>query len=236
MNFNANFKTIFICIIALSALNTGAAQGFCDQLSMLKEGYEAEYTSYDAKNKIVGKQRIQVIEVKRDGAAVLSKVKSVFYDKKEKETNTFEMEYRCEGDIFYIDLSNQLDPQMLASLGSSMEVEIKGVPSAYPSSLKVGDKLPDADMELEARSGTMRILSMRIKNTNQLVEKKELIKTDAGEFDCFKIIGDSEVKAIFRENTKTENYFNPKAGVVKSVSYDKKGKLRSTSLLTAVKY
>jgi hypothetical protein len=225
------FPLVFFFILLFG---TAGSQNICDELEMMREGFEYEYTSYNKKDKITGVQRMKVLEMRKEGDAVISRIQARFFDKKEKEYQQFEYEFKCQDNTFYVDLRNALDPQMFASLSSSMEIEVSGIPSSYSGNIKVGDKLPDANMELEARSGGMKIMTMNVLIRDQEVLAKEDVQTPAGNFSCYKIASTSDVKAIFRETITAENWFSKKYGTVKSVNYDKKGKVSSYSLLTFV--
>jgi hypothetical protein len=228
-------RTFLLVLGIIFSMWTASAQDICDMLYLMKEGYEAEYTTYDAKDRVTGIQRMKVLSVEKSGGSVLSKIETTIVDKKGKEVNTMESQFRCSDNTFYFDLLTMVNPQTMAAFTNSFEVEIKGVPAAYPSSLSVGDKIPDANIEIEARSGDIKVLGVYVKNTNQEVVAKENLTTPAGTFDCLKLTSDTEMKAIFRDYYRSESYFSKEYGTVKSLTYDKKGKLTSYMVLTMVK-
>jgi len=206
-------------------------QGMCATLLSLKKGSVLEYSSYDKKDKYQGKQTIYVLDSKTTSGKTVSTIEAIFEDKKGKETTRYNYEMICENDVLYVDLRNTLDPQLYQSLGS-LEIEWTGMPNAYPSSLNVGQKLPDANIQMKARSSGMLIMDMAIDIVDQTVESFETIKSGAGSFKCAKITSTTNVKAILKRSFPSVVYFSNEVGAVKSESYNTKGKLMSYSLLT----
>lgn len=224
-------KLFFLLITGFA----GIAQDLCQSLVLFKEGTETEYTMYDAKNKITGKQVNQLVSVSENQGEITSLVRSKWFDPKNKLVNEIDLTFTCKDNTLYIDLSNQLNPQILAGFQSGMELEVSGVPAAYPHHMKVGDKLEDADVHVNLLLGGSSFMKIYIKQNNQKVTARESISTAAGEFDCWRIEGDSEVKAIFKSKFTTVQHFNTKVGIVKSVNIDNKGKVSSTMVLSSYK-
>ncbi len=228
-------RTPLFTLFFLLFIQVSFSQDFCELFGLIKEGYEAEYTNYDAKDKVTGKQLMKVISVKRENDAIISTVESTLFDKKDKQIQTMEVEFTCKNSTLYIDLRNLINTQAFSAFTETMEIEIRGVPASYPSNMKVGDKLPDADLEMDARMDGFKIMSIEVKMTNQEITSREDIETPAGKFDCFKINSESEVVTLFSHKSRSETYFSPKVGTVKSINFDSKGKVNGYTLLTNVK-
>jgi hypothetical protein len=229
-------KTPLFTLFFLLFIQVSYSQDFCDLFGLLKEGYEAEYTNYDAKDKVTGKQNMKVLSVKNENGAISSIVESTLFDKKGKVVQTMEVEFTCQNSTLHIDLRNLVNTQAFAAFTETMEIEIRSVPASYPSNMKVGDKLPDANLEMDARMNGLKIMSVEVLMTNQEITGRENIETPAGTFDCFKINSEAEVITLFKHKSKSETYFSPKVGTVKSINFDNKGKVNGYTLLTKVKY
>ena len=225
----ASFVFYFVCFSSFLY-----AQDFCETIATLKKGTELEYTTFNSKDKPDGKQAIKIVDVKKVGGRIISEVEATLYDKKGKETGKYTYNFECENNTYIVDLRNMLDPQIYAGF-SNMEIEWSGSPSQYSNALKVGDKLPDASMQMKARSGNVNILNMTIDVTEQQVVAKENLKTTAGSFDALKITSTTQVKAVLKRTIQSTNWFDPKVGTIKSENYDAKGKLTSYTLLTGFK-
>ena len=71
--------------------------------------------------------------------------------------------------------------------------------------------------------------------TNRKVEAIETITTAAGTFDCVKISYDVESKMMFTIKAKGAEWYALETGLVKSESYDAKGKLTGSQELVKLK-
>jgi hypothetical protein len=107
-----------------------------------------------------------------------------------------------------------------------------------PSTLSVGQALKDGQVTMTATNSPVP-MKITVNVVDRKVVAKESIQTPAGKFDCLKITSKSIVKnqmgiAMTFEFSATE-WIAPKVGLVKSESYDKKGKLSGSSVLSMVK-
>jgi len=233
MHYNQNFKKNFLLLTAfIIGIVTLRAQDVCESLGSLKKGTIIEYTTYTKKDKPDGVQRMQIMDSKQVGKRKFSTVRTIFEDKKGKEVADYTYDFECEDNIFYVDMRNLLDPQTYAGM-STLDMEWEGVPNSFPGNMKVGDQLPDANLSMKASSGGMSLMSMNVDVVDQQVVAREVIKTNAGSFDCFKIESTTNIRAIFKSSTKSIIWFSPQVGTVKTENYDRKGRLSSYTLLTA---
>jgi hypothetical protein len=70
---------------------------------------------------------------------------------------------------------------------------------------------------------------------NRKVETIEDLTVPAGTFNCLKIIGDVSGKVLgLSISGKSAQWYSPGVGMVKSESYDKKGELSSSMVLTSL--
>lgn len=100
--------------------------------------------------------------------------------------------------------------------------EMRGIPR-YP---KVGD-LPDYEFQFK-----LSIVSMSANGTDRKITRTEKLQTPAGTFDCFVMEETVTTKVLMvKEVEKTISWYAYGIGVVKEETYDKKGKLTSTTLL-----
>jgi hypothetical protein len=74
---------------------------------------------------------------------------------------------------------------------------------------------------------------MSTKITNRKVEILEEITTPAGKYKCAKITYDMEMKMGMVIKLKGVEWISQKVGIVRSESYDQKGKLMSYSVLSS---
>ena len=105
--------------------------------------------------------------------------------------------------------------------------EVRGIPR-YP----VIGALPDYEFVFK-----FSFVSMSVKGTERKISGKEKLTTPAGTFDCFIMEETVTTKAMMqKEVEKTVSWYAYGVGLVKENTYDKKGKLVSTTLLNSINW
>jgi hypothetical protein len=226
-----------ILIVLLVSLFAGS-KSFAQECKMYfpdKVGSVREITNYDKKGKITGSSNQEIIAKDVIGAATSVTVRSKTYDKDGKELSTNDMVLNCKNGVFSFDMKDFIDKSMLDAY-KGMEITMSGDNVAYPSSIKVGDKLTDASINIIVKNNGMTLSNMTISLSNRLVATQESITTVAGTFSCYKLSYDIQSKTrIMTINTKAAEWISEGSGVIKSESYDKNGKLIGYTLLTKLK-
>ena len=106
-------------------------------------------------------------------------------------------------------------------------IEVRGIPR-YP----VIGALPDYEFVFK-----FSFVSMSVKGTERKISGKEKLTTPAGTFDCFIMEETVTTKAMMqKEVEKTVSWYAYGVGLVKENTYDKKGKLVSTTLLNSINW
>ena len=152
--------------------------------------------------------------------------------KNNKSTHEYTM--RCEGGNFYVDMRNFVDQKSMESF-KDMEVKVDSKDMMYPAGLAAGQTLPDASITISAGSGGVSLMNLVVNITNRKVAGTESVTVPAGTFECYKITYDVETKLMFKISTTVTEYVNMGAGNVKTETYDKKGKLMGSSVLTELR-
>ncbi len=196
-----------------------------------EEGTVREMTNYDKKDKVTGKTLQKILEKKVEGKNVQLVVETSVVDDKDQPLSQTTMELFCEDGVFKIDMSEYLS-EVLAAY-QSMEIEMEGDQLVFPSKMNVGDELPDANMQITASSNGINMINMNVEITNRKVVARETLTTPAGSFDCYKLSYDLLSKTrLVNVTTSSMEWVSEGAGVVKTESYNKNGKLMGYSLLT----
>ena len=123
--------------------------------------------------------------------------------------------------------------------GHKVDIIFSGDDPSIPMELKVGQKL--SDNEIKATMDVEGIKAkMNMKNTDRRIIGQERVTVPAGSFDTFVLEETSTVKVTIliisdSEKTTDKSWIVPGRGDVKSVSYDKKGKLMSTTQMISFK-
>lgn len=227
-------KTILGIIFLLSSVLLIAQD--CESYYPVTEGTVIEMKSYNEKDKLTGSVVQKILKKEGGGDAIKLTVNTQAFDDDGKSLNEGEIVIRCEKGIFYMDMRNFLDPKQFAGFeGSDMELEINASDMEYPSGLSVGQALKDANISVKVKTGGMTMMNMNILIFNRKVEAEEDITTPAGTFTCYKISSEMETNVMFKVISKSIEWIALDAGVVRSETYDKKGKLQGYNLLTKLK-
>ncbi len=203
----------------------------CRMYFPIIEGTEMEINNYDHKEKLTGSTLQKISRIEEEGNNMTIHVDHKSFDKKGEQLMEGEFEVRCVDGTFYMDMRNMLDDEALSAY-ENMEIEVDANDLAFPSDMDVGGTLPDADITVGITTGGVKMFSMTIFVTNRKVEAKENITTPAGTFECYKVSFDVETKLMVKILSKTVQWIAEEIGMVRSESYNKKGKLQGYSELT----
>ncbi len=233
-------KLLLTISVALIGFSYSFAQ--CDaNFYRFEEGAEFEMTSYNDKDKEQGKSVNKITGITEQGNASQATVHTQLYDKKDKLLHEGEFEVICEDNKLRVDMERFVPSEMLSAY-QDMEVQFEGDYLEMPASLSVGDALPDGSVSMKVKmgGGDMNLTDIKINIINRKVAGKESITTPAGTFDCYKITYDMESEMKMMGMGKKRLFSNTEwiaedIGVVKTATYDEKGKLQTYSLLTAYK-
>ena len=110
-------------------------------------------------------------------------------------------------------------------------IEVSGEVRGIPRHPVIG-ALPDYEFVFK-----FSFVSMSVKGTERKISGKEKLTTPAGTFDCFIMEETVTTKAMMqKEVEKTVSWYAYGVGLVKENTYDKKGKLVSTTLLNSINW
>jgi len=220
-------KTKIIILIGLYFISfTSVSQDACKTYYPLEEGVKFEMTTYNKKGKKEGVVNYKVTDIDNDTATI----ETIIYDEKGKEIITSNYQILCEGDKISIDFKSMISPEMFKQY-KDMDMDITGNNIELPNDLQIGQTLKDARMNMAINMGGIK-MNMSVDMLNRKVNNKESITTPAGTFECYALSYDSEIKMGFKMKFIIKEWIAEGVGVVKSETYNKKGKLMGYSELT----
>ena len=225
-------KQYFIVfLVAVFAAQTADAQSTCSTYYPLVDGANLQYTNYDKKGKEDGQMNYSVTNVESNGDNTTATMMLEMVDKK-GNTYTSDYEIACDGNVVKIDFKSLMNDQMLSQMGD-VEMDISGTDVELPNDLSVGQELPDANMELKMKMGGAINMNTNVETINRKVEKKENVTTPAGTFDCYVLYSETKTKMMMANSTfPSRTWLAEGVGIVKQESYNKKGKLIGSMVLT----
>lgn len=209
------------------------AQGDCSKYYTFNEGVTTEYESYNKKGKVTARMKYTVTEVSKSGGTTTATINTDLYDQKDEllMSNTFDM--ACDGSSVSIDFKSLMNNPGMEQFQNA-EATVTGTNLEIPNSLSPGQTLDDASVNVAVDMGGMN-MNISTEITERKVEATETITTPAGTFDCVVISQSSQAKMMVgKVKTIEKTWLAEGVGMVKSESYNAKGKLQGSMVLTAI--
>jgi hypothetical protein len=200
-----------------------------------EEGRVLKYENFNKKGKSEGTVTHTISEVKNSSDGMTLVMHSTMVDDKGKDVFESDFEVQCTGDGYSVRLTDMMMPQMTEQINSmEVDMEMKGENLYIPNDLSVGKTLPDASMEIQPNMGGMNIMKFQYTTTDRRVSAKESVTTPAGSFDCFLLESSTNIKTIGNRVFTSKEWFAEGVGIVRSETYNQKGKLMGSMELVAV--
>ncbi len=231
-------KKMILFIFALLACHAGYAQYFCTI-----EGAELHYVNYDEAGQSVSNETAVVGYVGRDGnnlsAAYVNKIVT---NKLKGNTSYTRFDWNYDGNqtvcvedlVFGPYVDSDSDPakyNTAARAAMQEELKFKGDNSLIlKRNAKAGESMPDRSYSL-----IVNMLKNEITLSGAAYMGEERISTTAGKFDCIKISYLKRTKVLLKTTTHRINeWYAEGIGLVKSESFDMKGKPAGKTLLVKI--
>ncbi len=221
---------IILPILLISVLSFSQS---CPEYFSMQEGTMWEQQNFNSKNKLESTTNAYIKEYSttNTGHELLIEIRTV--DKRKNELNGT-LTYRCENGVLYMDMSDFLQ-QMNIDLRQyeDMDIEINNDGIQYPSELIPGTTLPDANLTIAISMQGMKIMSVSVDILDRQVVTNESVTVPAGTFDATKISYTLQSKVGFaKTQLSVIEWVSSSSGVVRSETYDKKGKLQDYMVLS----
>ena len=228
---------LFSLLLLLTVIIPSVKSQDCTMYFPDKTGSEIETTAYDKKGKITSISRFTVLEVNqtKNGQEIKAEIDIEIPDEKEPVNRKSEVIFYCKDGKFYIDMEQYLKDMNMEAY-ESMDISMESQDMELPANPKAGDVLGDGSLTVVVKNNNVKLVTMTIEIVNRLIELIEEVTTPAGTFECFKLNYDVKSKIGFiKQNYKNSVWYAKEVGAVKTETFDKKGKLNGTTLLTGYK-
>lgn len=222
-------KILFLSFQILSIVSMTTQAQDCTLFFPADEGTILESEHFDRKGKLTGSTQQEVISKKISGNSGIWTIMNTIMDAEGEALMESEMTFECREGVFYFDMNNYLNTESMAAM-EEMDFRIEGDNLEFPPGMKEGDVLKDGQVRLIM--GQMPALNTTTSIKNRKVEAVEEITTGAGTFKCFKISYDIETKALMTFRASGIEWLSEDVGIVRSESYNKKGKLTGYTVLS----
>lgn len=203
----------------------------CIFYSPVEKGTVLKYSNYDKKDKLTGTSTQTVIDNYVEEGTQVVKLRIEYQDVEMDSAFVSELEMKCKNGKYFLDMKSYIGESML-TLYSDMETTFEVENMTIPAELKVGETLDNGKVTLTISSNGMKIMTISVNISNRKVEAKEEITTLAGTFECYKISYDISTKMVITIKASAAEWYTKNVGVIRSESYNRKGKLVDYSVLT----
>lgn len=220
----------------------------CTDFIWFKSGAMMEFETKDASGGSLNKSKMEISKVYNEGQAMVADAIA-----SDDDGNSFNMQFKCAGDKMYMDFGSMIkqamqqagqegaDNAVIQRALDNTEIGFSDGFMDFPKSMYPGQVLQDVSISINSSPTPQFSVEMVSTLTDRKVVAKEKITTEAGSFDCMKISGvrmsSMKIMGMNRKMPSTTEYiwFAPGIGVVKQDDYDEKGKLGTSTQLTAYK-
>ncbi len=224
-------KTLRILFLVLITTTFAYAQIDCRTYLPNKKGAKWEMTNFSAKGKVEGKITYEVVDKVVDGTNITFTIKYTTTDKKGKELYTGSYEAKCVNGVFQLDMNAKMDGSAMQRF-ENMDVTIDASKFELPDfDAAPGTTLEDGELKVAVDAGGLG-LGMTVLITDRKVEANELLETSVGEYQCVVLTQHISTKMMIKVQGKSKEWYAEGIGLVRSESYNKKGKLLSYSEIT----
>lgn len=228
-------KFIFILLTAFFILgNSNLFSQECVFYSPVEKGTVLKYSDYDKKGKLTGTTTQTVIDNYVEEGTQVIKLRNEYQSVEMDSAFVREFEMKCKNGKYYLDMESFIGESMLTQY-SNMETAFEVENMTIPAELKVGETLDNGKVAFTISNNGIKIITISVNISNRKVEAKEEITTPAGTFECYKISYDISTKMVITIKASAVEWYAKNIGVIRSESYNRKGKLVGYSVLTEFK-
>ncbi len=225
-------QLVFSFIIVLFFGNI-YSQEDCKAYLPMTQGTQWEITNFNAKGKAQGKIQYEVISIETEDNVTTFTVEHTTFDKKGEVLYTSSFTAECVDGKFQFDMAYRMDGGQMQAY-QNMDVEVDATEYEIPSfSEPEGTSLTDGSLNVRVGANGAYLLNMNVLVTERKIEAYETIETAAGSFDCIVLSQKVSTKVLIRIQSTTKEWYAEGIGMVRSETYNRKGKLQGYSELTS---
>ena len=193
-----------------------------------------EYKDYDKKDKETGTTVKTVKEKKDIPGGIAITMQEVSQTKGSDSTNTIEYTIKCENGKMSMDMESMMMNSEQMNAYEGMETKVDADDMTIPENAKAGDDLGGGKVTAEVFNQGVKMMSMTFTITDRKVDAVESVTTSAGTFECLKITSHVEFHMIMTLKMTITEWYAKDIGIVKSETYNKKGKKTTSTVLTKI--
>ena len=222
----------YLLILSIICSSVIYAQTDCRPYVPVTKGTKWEHTNYSAKGKVTGKTGFELLDVTETEEGVTFTIKATSYDKKGEEIFSNQYNAYCKNGKFQLDMAFKINGEAMQAY-QNMEVDLDASEFEIPDlDAAAGTTLEDGSLTMSIGASSFSMLKLTVLVTDRKVEARESYTTPVGTFDCIKLSQKVSTKIGIKVEASSREWYAEEVGLVRSESYDKKGKLTGYSELT----
>ena len=207
---------------------TFTSYGQCNPYFNIREGMTWEYDTFNPDGELIKTIQARVVSYEElDSSGWVAGI-DFQYGNGESEIHTGSVETKCENGIFYNSFGRFLTGSIFKD-SDSLSSDIKSTDIQWPSTLNVGDKLPDASLLIDA--GNMKA-GMEL--TGRQVTSIDTVNIPLGKYVAYRVEYNLTILGLKEEKLKGVDYITEDIAVIRSEILDKNGDLRQYSVITKI--
>lgn len=187
---------------------------------------------FSGKDKKISSSVFNLKEVVTEGDVITYRINTKSLDKKGKEDFESEYEATCKNGVFFINMEFMLSNMNLEAY-KDMDMTMDASDLEFPDFANPSPgPLNDADMNMQISGPLPMNIDVLLYDRECL--GTETITTPAGTFDCIKVSQNSKINMVITMETSSIEWYAENIGLVRSESYNRRGKLTSYSELKSI--
>lgn len=223
-------KFISYCFVMAGLMSY--AQTDCKPYVPTEVGSTWEITNYSEKDKVTGKITYELLSKNETDSSTTFEIQATYYDKKGDQTYVSTYEAECVEGIFRLDMTVMMDGNTMEAY-KDMDAEIDATEFEIPpTDTSAIGPLEDGTLKVSMSSGGVNVMNMTVEVYDREIEGVEEITTDAGTFSCIKMTQSTRTRMIVKIESSSIDWYSEGIGMVRSESYNARGKLTGYSVLT----
>lgn len=223
-------KKLFSFAVALFFATIAIAQN-CSMYFPSKVGSVLTYVYSEKVDKPLSSCTYKLVSQETKDGVTTNNIAGESFDKKNNSKMVYSFTSKCDGKGFYIDMKSFLSGMDVKNLG---EFKIESSELQIPSVVVAGQKLNDGWLTLTMEGPVS--MTMKTTITNRVVDGFEDVTTPAGTYKCVKISYETNSEVMFmKTKTKVVEWYALNIGLVRSETYNDKGKMLGFNVLSSIK-
>lgn len=229
---------IFILSFVFSSSLIIAQDEGCMDFFPTKQGAVLISKTYDAANNLLSTMTYQVTKAYGSQSGEELEIGFTMTDAKGKTIDQGSLNARCDDGTFYMTMVNRtISPDVIKLLGSDTELvgDFLDYPNTFDANNPPSGGIGMTGGEYTVRSKNNKKESMSVRVYGRKYEKNEQVTTPAGSFQAAKVTFNFETTQNKKSTTyKGVEWYAPNAGIIRTETYDKNGKLQNYTVLTTL--